>query len=81
MVMRWRRKRWSRRRFEEEEEEEDSTCYKTTTKKPKRNPKIELINQAFGGPSQPLGIISGLKETFTKRYIVERTNRAEIRLE
>ena len=32
-------------------------------------------------PSQPLGIISGLKETFTKRYIVERTNKTEIRSE
>ena len=30
-------------------------------------------------PSQPLGIISGLKETFIKRYVVERTNKAEIR--
>ena len=26
-------------------------------------------------------IISGLRETFTKRYIVERTNKAEIRPE
>ena len=26
-------------------------------------------------PSQPLGIISGLKKTFIKRYIVERTNK------
>ena len=32
-------------------------------------------------PSQPQRIISGLKETFIKRYIVERTNEAEIRLE
>ena len=32
-------------------------------------------------PSQPLGITSGLKETFIKRYIVERTNRAGIRPE
>ena len=31
--------------------------------------------------SQPLGIISGLKETFIKRYIVERTSKAEIRPE
>ena len=31
------------------------------------------------GPSQPLGIISGLKETFIKKYIVERTNKAERR--
>ena len=28
-------------------------------------------------PSQPLEFISGLKETFIKRYIVERTNKAE----
>ena len=32
-------------------------------------------------PSQPQRIISGLKETFIKRYIVERTNETEIRLE
>ena len=32
-------------------------------------------------PSQPLGIISGSKETFTKRYIVDKTNKAEIRPE
>ena len=31
--------------------------------------------------SQPLGITSGLKETFIKRYKVERTNKAEIRPE
>ena len=29
-------------------------------------------------PGQPLGIILGLKETFTKGYIVERTNKADI---
>ena len=39
-----------------------------------------LINWCFE-PSQPLRIISGLKETFIKRYIVERTNKAEIRPE
>ena len=32
-------------------------------------------------PSQPQRMISGLKETFIKRYIVEKTNKAEIRLE
>ena len=32
-------------------------------------------------PSQPQRIISGLKETFIKRYIVERTNKAETRSE
>ena len=30
-------------------------------------------------PCQPLGILLGLKETFRKRYLVERTNKAEIR--
>ena len=33
----------------------------------------KLVNWCFE-PSQPLGITSGLKETFIKRYIVERTN-------
>ena len=32
-------------------------------------------------PSQPRRIISVLKETFVKRHTVERTNKAEIRLE
>ena len=32
-------------------------------------------------PSQLLGITSGLKETFIKRHIVERTNKAELRPE
>ena len=40
----------------------------------------ELVNWCFE-PSQPPGIISGLKETFIKRYIVERTTEAEIRPE
>ena len=39
-----------------------------------------MVNWCFE-PSQPLGIISGLKETFTKRYKVERTNKAEVRPE
>ena len=39
-----------------------------------------LINWCFQR-SQPLRITSGLKETFIKRYIVERTNQAEIRPE
>ena len=38
---------------------------------------FNLINWCFES-SQPLGIISGLKETFIKRHIVERTNKAEI---
>ena len=32
-------------------------------------------------PSQPQRIISGLRETFIQRYIVERTNQAELRPE
>ena len=32
-------------------------------------------------PSQPQRIISELQETFIKSYIVERTNKAEIRRE
>ena len=32
-------------------------------------------------PSQPQRITSGLRETFIKRYIVERTNKAELRPE
>ena len=39
-----------------------------------------LVNWCFER-SLPLGIISGLKETVIKRYIVERTNKAEIRPE
>ena len=33
----------------------------------------------FLKPSQPQRIISGLRETFTQRYIVERTSKAGIR--
>ena len=32
-------------------------------------------------PSQPQRITSGLRETFIKRYIVERTSKVEIRQE
>ena len=38
----------------------------------------ERVNVCFLH-SQPLGIISGLKETFIKTYIVESINKAEIR--
>ena len=40
----------------------------------------KLVNWCFE-PSQPLCIISGLKETLVKRYTVERTSKAEIRPE
>ena len=53
---------------------------KTVMLSPKTNCMEELVTWCFE-PSQPLGIISGLKETFIKRYKVERTNKAEIRLE
>ena len=45
-----------------------------------RERRKKLVSWCFK-PSQPQRITSGLKETFTKRYIVERANRAEIRPE
>ena len=42
--------------------------------------KNYLVNWCFE-PSQPLGIISGLKETFIKRHAVEKTNKTEIKPE
>ena len=41
--------------------------------------RISWLVNWCSDPSQPLGNISGLKETFIKRYTVERANRAEIR--
>ena len=41
-------------------------------------PQNTLVSWCFK-PSQPRRIISGLKETFIKRYMVERTHKAEIR--
>ena len=38
----------------------------------------QLVNWCFE-PSQPRGIISGLKETFIQSYRVEMTNTTEIR--
>ena len=40
----------------------------------------QLVSWCFK-PSQPQRIISGLRDTFKKRYIVERTNKTEIRPE
>ena len=37
---------------------------------------LGLVSLCFK-PSQPQRIIPGLKETFIKRYIVERTNKAK----
>ena len=42
--------------------------------------RVQLVKWCFE-PSQPLRIISGLKETFIKRHIVERTNKSEVRPE
>ena len=41
---------------------------------------MQLVGWCFK-PSQLQMSISGLKETFIKRYIVERTNKAELRPE
>ena len=41
---------------------------------------IQSVSWCFK-PSQPQRIISGLRETFTKRYIVEGINKAEIKQE
>ena len=41
---------------------------------------VRLVSWCFK-PSQPQRIISGLRETFIKRYIVERTNKAKMRPE
>ena len=38
----------------------------------------ELVSWCFE-PSQPQRIVSRLRETFIQRYIVERTNKAEIK--
>ena len=43
--------------------------------------KFSLLVSWCFKPSQPQRIISGLKETFVKRYIVERTNKADIKPE
>ena len=42
--------------------------------------EVWLVSWCFK-PSQPQSIISGLRETLIKRYIVERTNKADIRQE
>ena len=39
-----------------------------------------LVSRCFK-PSQPQRIITGLKETFIKKYTAEMTNKAEIRPE
>ena len=41
---------------------------------------LQEVNGCFE-PSRPLRIITGLKETFIKRYTVERTNKVEVRPE
>ena len=46
----------------------------------KKKKKSWLVSWCFK-PSQTLRIIPGLRDTFVKRYIVERTSKAEIRPE
>ena len=46
-----------------------------------RGLKAERFFSWYFEPSQPQRIISGLRETFIKRNIVEMTNKAEIRPE
>ena len=41
---------------------------------------VAVVSWCFK-PSQPQRILSGLKKTFMKRYVVERTNKAETRAE
>ena len=53
-----------------EAEQEDGENIETDQKK-------KLAVCWYFKPSQPQRIISGLRETFIKRYIVERTNEAE----
>ena len=53
------------------------SSHKEGKRKKKRVDEEGLVNWCFK-PSQPLGIISGLKETFIKRYVVERTSKAEL---
>ena len=43
-----------------------------------RSNLLNLFGSWCFKPSQPQRIMSGLRKTFTKRYIVERTNKADI---
>ena len=60
----------------------DTTLHPTVHRDTTLHPTVRnlLVDWCFE-PSQPLGIISGLKETFIKRYVAERTSTAEIRPE
>ena len=55
-----------------------TSCQSHSTTSGRTHLYSSLVNWCFE-PSQPLGIISGLKENFIKRCIVERTNKAEVR--
>ena len=55
-------------------------CVCVCVRERERERERDLVSWRFE-PSQPLGIISGLNETFIKRYIVEMTSKVEIRLE
>ena len=55
-------------------------CQRERERVKKKERERELVSWYFK-PCQPQRITSGLMETFTKRYIVERTNKGEIRPE
>ena len=42
---------------------------------------VDWLVSWYFEPSQPLGIVSGLKKTFITRHTVEKTNKAKIRPE
>ena len=65
---------------ERERERERETETETERQRERDRENEELLSWCFK-PSQPQRSTSGLKETFIKRYVVERTNKAEIRPE
>ena len=57
-----------------------SGAQRTLSMENQRERERELVSWCFK-PSQPQRIISGMRETFIMKYAVERTIKAEIRLE
>ena len=67
---------WTRRRKRRKRRRRMRRTTTTTKKKQKREERKELVSWCFK-PSQLQGITSGPKETFIKRYVVERTSKAK----
>ena len=63
------------------QDEDGETDRKTTRQRETETERESYLVSWCFKPSQPQRIISGLRETFLKRYIVERTNKTEIRSE